>query len=312
MSCHVTIKNSGPRPEEGVGIFAQPEPYDTPPEALGPLGGAPAGHLSDSRFFVSSIYPGLRFEYRIYVPAQYDSAHAAALMVFQDGRTFINVLRTPQVLDNLIHAGAMPATIAVFVMPGNPDGVYRSPDHVAFRSEQYDELSDRYVQFLAMEFLPDVVGRYNISRDPGWRGIGGQSSGGIAAFTAAWQRPDQFRRVLTMNGSFTDIRGGNRYPDMILHTSRKPLRVYLLSGTNDLNNQFGGWFDANTLMAAALGEKGYPYRFRAGSGGHFPPLQGLADYPDALRWLWRGVPGYQAPPPPTPPKEPESGRRRSS
>jgi enterochelin esterase-like enzyme len=275
---------------EGVGTEPQPAPYDTPAEASGSLAGAPAGQVSDEAFYESRVYPGLKFRYRLYVPAQYQPGHAAALMVFQDGNgTYLNVLKTAQVFDNLIHAGEMPVTIGLFIDPGTPEGVYRSADHREFRSREYDTLGDTYARFLLEEIVPDVVLRaYTITHDPGGWAIAGQSSGGIAAFTVAWQRPDRFRRVLTQNGSFVNIRGGDTYPALIRAAARKPLRVYLLSGTNDLDNQFGSWLDANTAMAAALQERAYAYRFRSGTGGHYPPLQALADYPAALRWLWRG------------------------
>lgn len=273
----------------GNGVEAQPEPYTPPPEIAKRLDNAPAGTLSEPAFYDSRIY-GLKFRYRVYVPSQYRAGHPAALMVFQDARSvYLGLMKTPQVFDNLIHAGTMPVTIALFLDPGTKNGDYVQATDRELRSMEYDSMDDKYVRFLVDEIIPDVVtSKYDIIRDPDGWSIAGQSSGGIAAFTAGWQRPDRFRKILTMNGSFTNIRGGNAYPGLIRSTPPKPLRVYLVSGTADLNNQFGSWLDANKAMAEALGERGYAYRFRPGAGAHFPPVQAQADFANALRWLWRG------------------------
>jgi len=285
------IFGSGPPiPQEAVGSEPQAGPYYAPPEAIGPLGGAPAGSLSREAFHESRIYEGFKFRYQVYVPSQYRREHPAALMVFQDGRsTYLEILKTPQVFDNLIHRGAMPVTIGLFIDPGTPSGIYRQAESRELRSLEYDSMDDRYVRFLLEEIVLDVVlTSYAITESPDGWAIAGQSSGGIAAFTAGWQRPYRFRRILTHNGSFVAIRGGDAYPALIRASVPKPLRVYLSSGTGDLDNQYGNWLAANTAMAEALDAKGYEYRFRVGSGGHFPPLQGLADFPQALTWLWRG------------------------
>lgn len=275
---------------EGNGVEAQPGPYLVPSEASGLLGDAPTGFVSPPSFYESSVYPGWRFQYWIYVPAQYVSDSPAALMVFLDGGVnYIDVLRTPTVLDNLIHAGDIPVTIGLFINPGTPTGLYNweEGDHEA-RSEQYDSMDDRYARFLLDGIVPDVVlAEYNIVEDPDGWAVVGYSSGGIAAFTVGWHRPDRFHKVLTHNGSFVDLRGGGAYPALIRATEPKPLRVYLLSGTNDLVLPAGRWFEANNAMAAALEDQGYAFRYRPGSGAHNPPDQALADFPDALRWLWR-------------------------
>jgi enterochelin esterase-like enzyme len=283
-----------PTPGFESGVVPQPGPYERPPEASGRLNDAPPGTISPAATFTSRVYDGLKFRYYVYVPLQYRPGHPAALMVFQDGTSvYLNIFRAPIVLDNLIAAGEIPVTIALFIDPGTPSGIYHSDREQALRSAEYDALDDRYARFLLDEIIPRaVLDRYDVVRDPDGWAIAGQSSGGIAAFTAAWQRPDRFHRVMTQNGSFVDIRGGGAYPELIRRSGRKPLRVYLLSGTHDLDNQYGSWLKANTAMAAALAERGYAYRFRTGEGAHFPPLQGMADFPAALRWLWNG---YQPP-----------------
>ena len=112
------------------------------------------------------------------------------------------------------------------------------------------------------------------------------SSGGICAFTAAWERPDEFSKVLSNIGSFVNIRGGHNYEAMIRKTERKPIRVFLQDGTGDLDNQHGNWPLANQQMAAALKFKNYDYEFVMGDGAH-TGKHGGAILPDSLRWLWR-------------------------
>ena len=116
----------------------------------------------------------------------------------------------------------------------------------------------------------------------------GASSGGICAWTVAWERPDQFQKVVSHVGSFTNIRGGHVYPALIRKTERKPLRVFLQDGKNDLDNLHGSWPLANQQMAAALSFMKYDYRFVFGNGGH-NYIHGGAIFPETLRWLWRDV-----------------------
>ena len=65
------------------------------------------------------------------------------------------------------------------------------------------------------------------------RGIGGSSSGAIAAWTVAWHRPNEFRKVLSNVGSFTNIRGGHEWPDIIAKEAKKPIRIHMVDGRND-------------------------------------------------------------------------------
>ena len=272
---------------EGNGTELQLEPYDAPEDVTQRLNDAPQGYLSPPAMFESRVYEGSNFEYQVYVPMQYQATSPATLMVFQDGiKVYLDHFNTPLVFDNLIHAGDMPVTIGLFINTSTP----RSR---GTRSMEYDSMDDKYARFLLDEIIPDVIlSEYNIIEDADGWAIAGQSSGGIAAFTVGWHRPDRFHKIMTHNGSFVNIRGGGAYPELIRTTEPKPLRVYLLSGTNDLDidvERFtGNWFEANNLMAAALEDQGYAYRYRSGTGGHFPPTQGVADYPDALRWVWRG------------------------
>jgi enterochelin esterase-like enzyme len=237
----------------------------------------------------SKIYPGTTRDWWIYVPSQYSKDKPAAVMVFCDGGGFVKrdgQFRAPVVFDNLIARGEMPVTIGIFIQPGvfptaNPKDKPRSN-----RSFEYDSLGDLHARFLLEEILPAVAKDYNLTSDPDQRAICGNSSGGICAFTVAWERPDAFRKVVSHIGSFTNIRGGHVYPALIRKTDKKPLRVFLQDGRNDLDNQFGNWPLANEDMAAALKFAGYDYQFILGEGTH-NGKHGASLLPDTLRWLWR-------------------------
>ena len=210
-------------------------------------------------------------------------------MVFQDGGGYANrngAWRVPTVFDNLIHAGEMPVTIAVFINPGvTPAGDDAAQDRFN-RSLEYDAVSDRYASFLVEEILPEVAKEYSISDDPNKRAIGGASSGAIAALGVAWHRPDQFRRVFSPIGTYVGLRGGDVYPTLIRNTEPKPLQIFLQDGSGDLDNQHGNWPLANQQMAAALKFKDYDAKFVYGEGGH-NGIHGGAILPESLRWLWR-------------------------
>jgi enterochelin esterase family protein len=185
----------------------------------------------------------------------------------------------------------MPVTIGIFIDPGQiPSSAGGRPR--SNRSFEYDTLSDAYSRFLLEEILPAVGEKYTLTTDPAGRAICGISSGGICAFTVAWERPDAFSKVISYVGSFTNIRGGHVYPALIRKTERKPIRVFLQDGENDLDNLHGNWPLANRQMAAALKFAGYDYRFTMGTGGH-NGQQGGAILPEMLRWLWRDYPGVE-------------------
>ncbi|MCG8346647.1 MAG: hypothetical protein MI924_02565 [Chloroflexales bacterium] len=233
---------------------------------------------------------GLPRDYWVYVPQQYDPTTPAAVMVFQDGHAYLSEdgwFRAPMVFDNLIHAGTMPVTVGIFINPGHSgDEPPATPWAANNRSFEYDTLSNQYARFLLNEILPAVGTRWKLTDDPEQRAICGLSSGGICAFTVAWERPDAFRKVLSHIGSFADIRGGHVYPSRIRKEPMRPLRVFLQDGEADLDNEYGNWWLSNLQMAAALRYRGYDYQFAAGSGGH-DGEHGGAILPDSLRWLWR-------------------------
>lgn len=270
---------------------SQTTPEWTPhPDAI-EKSGVPQGTVKQMPDFESSeIFPGTTRKWSVYVPAKYDASSPAALMVVQDGQRLAETTgkwRFPTILDNLIAAGDMPPTIAVFIDPGHNMSKKRNGKKSSNRSYEYDSLGNRYVSFLLDEILPIVQQEYNISDDPKMRAIGGSSSGAICAFTAAWERPDQFSKVYSSVGSFTNIRGGDAYSSLVRKTQAKPIRVYMADTSGDIDNAFGSWPIANQRMASSLTYMGYDTRFDWAEGyGHNPDF-GSSKLPDALRWLWR-------------------------
>jgi enterochelin esterase-like enzyme/mannose-6-phosphate isomerase-like protein (cupin superfamily) len=224
------------------------------------------------------------------VPAQYQPGDPAALMIFQDGHTYIREdanFRVATVFDNLISQQKMPVTIGLFINPGHDQNAPppENPWRVTNRSIEYDEMSDTYARFLLEEMIPEITKEYTISEDPKMRAICGISSGGICAFTVAWHFPDQFQKVMSHIGSFTNIRGGHNYEALIRKTDKKDIKVFLQDGSGDLDNEHGNWWLANLQMEAALKFKNYDYKFVAGTEGH-NDRHGAAILPQSLEWLW--------------------------
>lgn len=270
--------------------------------------GVPQGKVTDWTQLPSEAYPGTLHDYCVYVPAQYDPAVPAALMIFQDGQAWLRPTgdyRVPVVFDNLIHRREIPVTIAVFINPGRkPDQPVASAsdwgDRSSNRPQEYNALDDKYARVIVDELLPVLKKSYRISDRPEDRGIGGASSGAIAAFTVAWHRPDQFHKVLSTIGSFVNLRGGHVYPDLIRQADRKPIRIFLQDGAGDNRGVRGtgdaatynperDWFAQNLRMVAALTEKGYDVNYVWGIGTH-SNKHGGAILPEMLRWLWRDHP----------------------
>ena len=292
----------------------QPGEYVPSPDAL-PQEGIPKGRLEGPFEFRSKIIEGTVRRYWIFVPAQYNPKTPAHVLVFQDGQRATNPngpLRVNQVMENLIGKGQMPVTIGIFITPGNLSETYptdldmKNPNH---RRDEYDALNDTYARFLIDEMLPEVGRKYNLTDDPEKRAIGGTSSGAIAAFTVAWQRPDMFRRVISMIGSYTSIGyspavdgkpmipGGDLYPTLIRKNPIKPIRIYLQDGEHDLSNEHGNWFLANQQMLSAfeyanakadrdkvLGPR-YEVEHSWGDGAH-SDAHGGALLPAILKWIW--------------------------
>src|SRR6266545_1706530 len=278
-----------------TGLFAQTTDNYSPGPDSKPQSGVPKGELLKLSFDKSKVFPGTTREYSIYIPAQYTPEKPACVYVGQDGLRF----EAPTVFDNLIHKKEMPVTIGVFVMPGEAKAVGPSNALNRFnRSYEYDGLGDSYARFVIDELLPEVEtkktsdGRaIKLSHEGNDRAIGGSSSGAIAAFTAAWERPDAFSRVFSSIGTYVDLRGGMRYPTLIRKFEPKPIRVFLQDGSNDLDKYGGDWWMANQTMERALVFAGYEVQHAWGDGGH-TGKQAIAVFPDAMRWLWKDWPRH--------------------
>jgi enterochelin esterase-like enzyme len=270
-----------------------------------PHEGVPQGKVIGPLTLASEVFTNTTRHYWIYVPAQYDAKQPACLMIFQDGQAFVRTnsdYRVPYVFDNLIYRREIPVTIGVFINPGHTPSQPESSstnwgDSINNRGMEYNELNDRYTRMIVNELLPALEKDYNISKNPDDHAIAGASSGAICAFTVAWQRPDQFHKVLSTIGSFTNIRGGHVYPDLIRESERKPIRIFLQDGSNDNRGRRRGnqydpkwdWHAQNIKMVAALTEKGYDVNYCWGIGTH-SNKQGGAMLPEMLRWLWRDYP----------------------
>jgi enterochelin esterase family protein len=276
----------------GVASARAADDYKLGPDSMSQAG-VPKGRIEGPLVFKSRIFRNTVRQYWVYVPVQYDAAKPAAVMVFQDGHKYVNTeqeYRAPVVFDNLIHKKEMPVTIGIFVNPGHAgDELPADPWRASNRSQEYDTLSEDYARFLIEEILPEVGKSYSLTTDPLARAIAGASSGGICAFTVAWERPDAFCKVISHIGSFTNIRGGHAYEALIRKSSLRPMRIFLQDGSNDLDNAHGNWPLANQQMAAALKFRGYDYRFEYGDGAHTHG-HGGALLPESLRWLWRDFP----------------------
>ncbi|HEX7896490.1 MAG TPA: SMP-30/gluconolactonase/LRE family protein [Planctomycetota bacterium] len=272
------------------------------PYPLGPdhqeQAGVAKGQVEKFSWKESQVYPGTERDYWIYLPANLDAAREYPVIVFCDGGGVVNPkgqMRGPIVLDNLIHKGEIPPMLGLFINPGNVPPVAGGKGR-STRSYEYDTPDGVYAKFLVDEMLPELAKHAKISPRPEDRAVAGVSSGGICAFSAAWFRPDAFRKVITGIGSFTNIRGGVWFPSAIRKTERKPLRVFLQEGEKDLDNVHGNWPLANHDMAAALAFAGYDHKVAFGVEGHSGKQLGSM-LPDVLRWLWRKEEPLPAPVP---------------
>lgn len=294
-----------------LGAAPEDDQYVLGPDSF-PQEGVPHGKVVPMEPWHSKIFAGTVRDWWLYVPAQYDASKAAAVMVFQDGGKakpqdpkFAGPNQALWVFDNLIHRGEMPVTIGIFISPGVFPDEDPKKEPRKNRSVEYDTPDGTYGRFLLEEILPEVEKSYRLTQDPKMRAICGNSSGGICAFKVAWERPDQFLKVVSHIGSFTNIRGGFIYPPQIRQTKldvagkyydtaekkellnrRRSIRVFLQDGKNDVDNQFGSWWIANQDMAAALKFAGWDYKFVTGEGSH-NGKHGASIFPDTMRWLWR-------------------------
>lgn len=258
----------------------------------------PKGTVTKHVLEPGKYFPGTPHNYSIYVPAQYKADRPAPFMIFLDGSgSLSNNVRVPVVFDNLIAKGDVPPMIGIFVDPGVLPTVSPDAQNRFERVFEYDSLSDRFSRFLIEELVPAVGKNYNLSKDPNDHGISGVSTGAVGAFAAAWNRPDQFRRVLSFIGTFVAMKGADGLPALIRKTEPKPIRIFLQAGKNDHiepNQPFGtfyggSWPVNNQVMLEAFQFAGYDAKLELGTEAH-NMKHGAAIMPDALRWLWRGYP----------------------
>src|SRR5438128_1714203 len=295
-----TRSNSQPPMPPGPNPNSQ---YRLGPDSL-PQEGVPRGEIRGPFILPSKAYPGTQHTYWVYVPAQYDPTQPAALMVFQDGQAFKDEngdMRAQNVMDNLIYRREIPVMIGVFINPGRtPEQPEPNPqewgDRTTNRPTEYNSLDDRYARVITEELLPALDKDYHISKDPEMHGIGGSSSGAIAAFTVAWERPNHFRKVLSNVGSFVNLRGGHVYPERVLASEKKPIRIFLCDGRNDNRGFRNGvydekmdWFYQNVRLMKALMQKNYDVNYTWGMNLHGQKFGG-AILPEMMRWLWRDGP----------------------
>jgi enterochelin esterase family protein len=279
--------------------------YRLGPDSL-PQDGVPKGEIRGPFTLPCKVYPGTQHTYWVYVPAQYDPAVPASLMIFQDGQAFKDEngdVRAQNVMDNLIYRREIPVMVGVFINPGRtPDQTEPSPqagwgDGFTNRRIEYNTPDDKYARIVTEELMPALYKDYNISKVPEQHGIGGSSSGAIAAFMVAWERPNDFRKVLSNVGSFTNLEGGDVYPERVLASPKKPIRVFLCDGRNDNRGVHDGkpydprmdWFYQNVRLMKALTAKGYDVNYSWSVNQHGQKYGGMI-LPDMMRWLWRDGP----------------------
>lgn len=246
--------------------------------------------ISDS-LITSVTYPGTIHRYKLYIPKEYDGKSEACLYVGLDGICY----NAPAVMDRLIAAGEMPVTIGLFIEPGR---IYDNGKVVRYnRSNEFDRTDGRFAAFIIEELLPHAVAhtlvdgrRILISDDANDHAIAGSSSGGIASFSAAWFRPDLFRRVFTTVGTFVAMRGGNELPALVRKTEPLPLRIYIHDGSRDVWNPiFGHWYEYNRLMGTALEFAGYDFLPYWDDCVHSNQTANRV-FPEAMRYLWKDYP----------------------
>ncbi len=241
------------------------------------------GHLDGS-----DIYPGTVHRFRVSVPDSCDFSTPAALYLGLDGI----LCNAPAVIDSLMQAGVVPPMVGVYLEPGYVPG-----DSTVLRynrSNEFDATDDRFATFLETELLPavenlDLPDGRHIALSPRGadRMIFGLSSGGIAAFNAAWHRPDLFSKVFSGCGTFVPMRGAHDLEAIVRKHEPLPLRIFLQDGYTDTWNPiFGSWYEHNRLLASALEFAGYDCAFDWAEGGH-SVRRASEIFPEVMTWLWR-------------------------
>ncbi len=255
------------------------------PKAIAPEDIRP-GTTKQFRFTQSRVFPGTVRDVTLFIPAQYDGSKPACVYVKTDGFN----PGEQKLMERMIASGEMPVTVGVFVRPGDVPAPMPGTMGRRNRCFEYDGVSDNNVRFFTEELLPFVAKEYqlNLSTDGNDRCISGGSSGGITAFTAAWNRPEAFSRVYAASGSWVAFRGGHEFPTLVRKVEAQPIRAYLTTGTRDMENAAGDWFLLDQEMDKSLKFSGYDYQFRVINGGHVAGY--MENYQEAMAYLWRGWP----------------------
>jgi enterochelin esterase family protein len=282
-----------------------------------PQPGVPKGTLSEQFVIESQVYRGWRISYWVYASPGVEPGTPAPVMVWQDGHRFVfprNHARLLTVVENLVQQKKIPPMVLVLIAPGYI-GDFDNSEYVPnndvrrMRSILYDTVSDDYNKMVLGEIFPQVEKRYKLRSDGYSRAMGGQSSGGICSFNAAWWRPEAFGRVLSRIGSFTALQwrrgqanpnrshglddpadvldGGYIFPFLVRARDRKNIRVWLEDGGNDLENRAGSWPLQNIQLANSLKMREYDFYLSFGNHQHSTE-HGDAELPKAMTWLWRG------------------------
>jgi gluconolactonase len=259
--------------------------------------GIPTGTLTRHELAAGAIYPGTPHVYSVYLPAGLDAKKPAPVMIFLDGSGFLGGQHAATVLDNLIARHAVPPLVGIFIDPGVLPVANDAAQNRYERIFEYDSLSDRFSRFLLTELLPEVSKLHPLSTNPDDRAIAGVSTGAVGAFMVAWNRPDQFHRVLSYIGTYVAMKGADSLPALVRKTEPKPIRIFMQDGKNDHilpdqpwgTSNAGSWPINNEVMYEALKYSGYDATLVIGEGAH-DTKQAAAILPHALTWLWRDYP----------------------
>ena len=259
--------------------------------------GATAGTVTAKASFVSASYTPGHFSYWVYTSSNYVKGSPAVFLMFGDGNQFLTDFHTATVLDNLTATHDLPPTVALFVDPPS-DGTNAPTEND--RKNAYDPPTDKYTTLLFNEILPAVIfDKYSISRDPdAWAVVGYSASGG-QGWKVLWNRPNDIHKFVGISSSFGAAIDYNKWDWVAVVTAApapaRPLRVSLLASTKDLSDNRGDWLTINTNMTTALAAKGDQTRFEVAQAacntaqcGHYPPIDGERDFPNALRWTFQG------------------------
>ncbi|MBL8268492.1 alpha/beta hydrolase-fold protein [Steroidobacter sp.] len=264
------------RYELGDNTSSYAEGPDAPAESwLQPRTGVAKGSVTTFQS-TSAILGNTQRDVSVYTPANYRNSGAGypLLLVF-DRVAYLQTLDVPGLLDNMIAARVIPPVVAVFV--DNVDRSVELPCNPAF------------ARFLIEELLPDLRGKYHLTRDGSRNVIAGASYGGLASTYIAHSYPETFGNVLSQSGSYwwhpnyeaepedQFARGWNYLPRQFVEGKKLPLRFYLDVGTWE----GAGMLTPNRSFRDLLRAKGYDVNYREFVGAH-TYLNWRATFPDAL------------------------------